>query len=104
MFWGTGVGGGLILDGKPWLGRGGAGEIGHMVVQRNGAHCPCGRRGCMEAYAGRGGDGGPRARREADKGAKTDLFKIMKDRGRTRLTSSVWAHALDARRSRWPPS
>ena len=31
VFWGTGVGAGLILDGEPWLGRGGAGEIGHMV-------------------------------------------------------------------------
>ena len=53
VMWGTGVGGGLILDGKPWLGRGGAGEIGHMVVEIDGARCPCGRRGCMEAYAGR---------------------------------------------------
>ena len=57
VFWGTGVGGGLVLDGKPWLGRGAAGEIGHMVVKRGGAKCPCGRKGCMEAYAGRGGDG-----------------------------------------------
>ena len=53
VFWGTGVGGGLILGGKPWLGRGAAGEIGHMVIKRGGAKCPCGRRGCMEAYAGR---------------------------------------------------
>jgi glucokinase len=53
VFWGTGVGGGLILDGKPWTGRGGAGEIGHMVVEMNGARCTCGRRGCVEAYAGR---------------------------------------------------
>ncbi|MFZ0042007.1 MAG: ROK family protein [Solirubrobacteraceae bacterium] len=94
VFWGTGVGGGLILDGKPWLGRGGAGEIGHMVVKEDGAHCPCGRRGCMEAYAGRAAMEA-KARREADKGAKTDLFKIMKHRGRTRLTSAVWAHALE---------
>jgi glucokinase len=94
VFWGTGVGGGLILDGKPWLGRGGAGEIGHMVVRRGGAHCPCGRRGCMEAYAGRAAMEA-RARREADKGVKTDLFKLMKQRGRTRLTSSVWAHAIE---------
>ncbi|HEY4812660.1 MAG TPA: ROK family protein, partial [Solirubrobacteraceae bacterium] len=53
VFWGTGVGGGLILDGKPWTGRGGAGEIGHVVVEIDGALCTCGRRGCMEAYAGR---------------------------------------------------
>jgi glucokinase len=93
VFWGTGVGGGIILDGKPWLGRGGAGEIGHMVVRRGGAHCPCGRRGCMEAYAGRAAMEA-RARSELDKGAKTDLFKLMKERGRTRLTSAVWAAAL----------
>ena len=94
VFWGTGVGGGLILDGKPWLGRGGAGEIGHMVVRRDGAHCPCGRRGCMEAYAGRAAMEA-RARREHEKGTKTDLFKIMKQRGRDRLTSSIWAHAIE---------
>jgi glucokinase len=92
VFWGTGVGGGLILHGKPWLGRGGAGEIGHMVVRRNGAHCPCGRRGCMEAYSGRAAMEA-RARRELDKGAKTDLFKLMKQKGRSRLTSSVWEAA-----------
>ena len=94
VFWGTGVGGGLILGGRPWLGRGGAGEIGHMVVKLNGAHCPCGRRGCMEAYAGRAAMEA-KARRELDKGAKTDLFKLMKQRGRDRLTSSVWAHAVE---------
>jgi glucokinase len=94
VFWGTGVGGGLVLDEKPWLGRGGAGEIGHMVVRLGGAHCPCGRRGCMEAYAGRGAMEA-RARREEEKGTKTDLFRLMKQRGRTRLTSAVWAHALE---------
>jgi glucokinase len=93
VFWGTGVGGGLILNGKPWLGRGGAGEIGHMVVRLDGAHCPCGRRGCMEAYAGRAAMEA-RARREQEKGAKTNLFKLMKHHGRTRLTSSIWARAL----------
>jgi glucokinase len=35
-----------------------------------------------------------RARREVDKGAKTELFKLMKQRSRSRLTSSIWAHAL----------
>ena len=53
VWWGTGVGGGVILGGRQWDGRGAAGEIGHMVVKLNGRHCPCGRRGCMEAYAGR---------------------------------------------------
>jgi glucokinase len=94
VMWGTGVGGGLILDGKPWLGRGGAGEIGHMVVEINGARCPCGRRGCMEAYAGRAAMEA-RARKQKDKGKDTDLFKLMKERGRTKLTSAVWAKALE---------
>ena len=69
VFWGTGVGGGLILDGKPWLGRGGAGEIGHMVVKQDGARCPCGRRGCMEAYAGRAAMEA-KARREHEDGTQ----------------------------------
>ncbi len=94
VFWGTGVGGGLILAGKPWLGRGGAGEIGHMVVKQGGAHCTCGRYGCLEAYAGRAAME-LRARKRHKKGEKTKLFKVMEERGRTKLTSAVWAHALD---------
>jgi glucokinase len=93
VWWGTGVGGGLILDGKPWLGRGAAGEIGHMVVKRGGARCTCGRKGCMEAYAGRAAME-IKARKEVKKGAKTDLFRIMEDRGRDRLTSGIWERAL----------
>lgn len=49
---GTGVGGGIILDGKLWEGLEGAGaEIGHMVVHVGGAECTCGRKGCFEAYS-----------------------------------------------------
>lgn len=49
---GTGVGGALLLDGHLHLGRDGrAGEFGHIVVQPDGAVCPCGDRGCLEAYA-----------------------------------------------------
>ncbi|HLY50941.1 MAG TPA: ROK family protein [Solirubrobacteraceae bacterium] len=94
VFWGTGVGGGVILKGQPWLGRGGAGEIGHMVVKIDGALCTCGRRGCMEAYAGRAAMEA-RARRRVEKGRHTDLFHLMRERGRTRLTSAIWAHALE---------
>src|SRR3954466_8677930 len=93
VFWGTGVGGGLILDGKPWVGRKTAGEIGHMVVRLNGAKCPCGRRGCMEAYAGRGAMEA-RARKRVEQGEKTALFKIMEERGRDRLSSGIWERAL----------
>jgi glucokinase len=94
VWWGTGVGGGLVLDGQPWEGRGAAGELGHVVVKLGGAPCTCGRRGCLEAYAGRGAME-IRARRLHKRGRKTDLFKIMEKRGRARLTSGVWARALE---------
>jgi glucokinase len=96
VFWGTGVGGGIILDRKPWLGRGAAGEIGHMVVKRGGARCTCGRRGCLEAYAGRAAME-IKARSEHRAGKHTDLLKIMKKHGRDRLTSGIWARAIEAK-------
>ncbi len=94
VFWGTGVGGGLVLEGRRWIGRGSAGEIGHMVVVRDGAPCPCGRRGCLEAYAGRGAME-VRARELHDAGKATKLFEIMERRGKERLASGVWAEALE---------
>lgn len=49
---GTGIGGGLVLDGRPYRGaHGGAAEIGHMIVDPNGPMCGCGRRGCWEQFA-----------------------------------------------------
>jgi glucokinase len=95
VFWGTGVGGGIVLDGKPWLGRSAAGEIGHVVIRMGGRRCPCGRRGCMEAYAGRLALEW-RARDLQEKGEQTKLFEIMEERGRDRLTSGVWVRALKA--------
>ena len=48
---GTGVGGGVIIDGRIISGfNGAAGELGHMVIVAGGVPCPCGRRGCFEAY------------------------------------------------------
>jgi glucokinase len=48
----TGVGGGLVLDGKPYHGRtGNAGHVGHVVVELEGQPCPCGGRGCVETVA-----------------------------------------------------
>jgi glucokinase len=55
---GTGIGGGLIVDGRVQVGSHGfAGEIGHMVVDPAGPPCPCGRRGCWERFASGGGLG-----------------------------------------------
>ena len=49
---GTGVGGGIIINGKLYEGnQGKGGELGHVVVQVDGEQCSCGRKGCLEAYA-----------------------------------------------------
>lgn len=48
----TGIGGGIIIDGKPIIGHtGSAGEIGHMSIDRNGPVCKCGNIGCLETLA-----------------------------------------------------
>jgi glucokinase len=64
-----------------------------MVVKPGGLPCSCGRKGCVEAYAGRVSME-KRARRLVKRGHKTDLFRIMEQRGRTRLSSGVYARAL----------
>lgn len=95
VFVGTGVGAGLIINGRPYEGAlGGAGEFGHTVVQLGGAVCPCGRRGCVEAYAGR------RAMRMAAEravaaGRETVLFSVQDDKGKERVTSGVVKEALE---------
>jgi len=66
-----------------------------MVVKKDGAPCPCGRRGCLEAYAGRAAMEA-KARREHKEGRKTELFKIMKKHEHDRLTSGIWERALKA--------
>ncbi len=55
---GTGIGGGIVVDGRVQVGSAGfAGEIGHMVVDPAGPVCPCGRRGCWERFASGAGLG-----------------------------------------------
>jgi glucokinase len=49
---GTGIGGGLVINGQLHLGIGGTGgEVGHMTIDYNGPTCGCGNKGCLEAYA-----------------------------------------------------
>lgn len=92
---GTGVGAGLILNGRPYEGAvGGAGEFGHMVVVRDGAVCPCGRRGCVEAYAGRRAMAFA-AERAVAAGRRTILFDIQEELGHQRTTSTAFKQALD---------
>ena len=48
----TGIGGGIIIDGKPYRGcNGNAGEFGHHKIRPDGPPCPCGDRGCVESFA-----------------------------------------------------
>lgn len=93
---GTGVGGGLVLDGRPYRGaHGAAGELGHMCVVVGGATCGCGRRGCIEAYAGRASMERVVAEAVAD-GRDTLLTELAAQKKSGRMTSGVWAKALDA--------
>lgn len=72
----TGIGGGVILDGRLWLGqRDAAGEIGHTSVIWNGRPCGCGRRGCLEAYAS--GTGIAARAREAVLGGEPSVLTAL---------------------------
>lgn len=73
---GTGVGGGIILDGKILQGVNyAAGELGHMTIRCDGIPCSCGRRGCLEAYAS-GEALAARARRKMEKKKKSLLWEL----------------------------
>lgn len=79
VFIGTGVGGGLVINGEVYRGVGGsAGEIGHIPVQPMGAVCGCGAHGCVEAYAG-GAAVGRRAKAALDFGRAEKLRKIVNE-------------------------
>jgi glucokinase len=69
----TGIGGGLVLDGRLYRGvAGNAGELGHLTVHYDGRPCGCGRRGCLEAYAS-GTNIAARAREAIAAGARSAL-------------------------------
>jgi glucokinase len=93
VFVGTGVGGGLVLEGHLRVGRGAAGEIGHTTVKDGGRLCSCGKHGHLESYAGRASMEAT-ARRWQAEGRKTRLFHIMEKKGRDRVTSGVIFEAL----------
>lgn len=72
---GTGVGGGIIIDGKIYSGFNFSGaELGHTVIVKDGDECPCGRRGCLEAYASASG-----------------LIKLTKKRMNADKNTAMWA-------------
>ena len=95
LFVGTGVGGAILLDGAPVRGfRGAAGELGHLVAVPGGRTCGCGRAGCFEAYASR------TAMEEIlmeriGQGRPSAVPGIMREKQKTRMSSSVVEAALD---------
>jgi predicted NBD/HSP70 family sugar kinase len=75
---GTGIGAGIFVGGRMLRGATLAGgEIGHIVIDRNGPLCACGRRGCVEAFASLGATVA-RVRQALEKGAKTSLRGLVK--------------------------
>ncbi|MBI4234303.1 MAG: ROK family protein [Chloroflexi bacterium] len=75
VIWGTGIGGGLILDGRLYEGVNGfAGEVGHLVVEPDGPRCGCGGQGCLEALAS-GQAMARRARELVEAGRQGDLLR-----------------------------
>jgi glucokinase len=95
IFVGTGIGGGLVIDGKPhYGGRGAAGEIGHIVVEPHGRRCGCGRQGCVEAYASKTAMEAM-IREEIEKGRESVVLDVMEEKGKERLTSSVIGGSLE---------
>lgn len=71
---GTGVGSGIIIDNKIYLGcNGAAGELGHMVIVADGLPCACGRRGCFEQYA-----------------SATALIRMTREEMEAHLESKMW--------------
>lgn len=87
---GTGIGGGLIFNGKPFRGKdGSAGEIGHICVEPNGVPCGCGSHGCVEQYAS--GTAIARMAREAGLAAKTSLDVFNLGKGGDKKALDVFA-------------
>ena len=78
---GTGIGGALLIDGKPWRGHdNGAAELGHFITHAGGLKCSCGMSGCFEMYASAGTlvrySGGTRARTVLDRAKQGDKAMI----------------------------
>ncbi len=98
IFVGTGIGGGIVQNGRLYSGlTGTAGEIGHMTIQAGGRLCPCGSRGCLEAYASRTAI--TRAiMAEIHHGRKsvlTDEAELQLSEGETIIRSGLLANALN---------
>jgi glucokinase len=96
IFVGTGIGGGVILNGRLYRGvRYTAGEVGHMVIQADGPICGCGKHGCAEALASRTAIERD-IRSQIEAGEASIVPQLLEEMGRDTVTSSVIERALDA--------
>lgn len=92
---GTGIGCGIVLNGKIWHGAlGTAGEIGHIPVRNGGRVCNCGRKDCMEAYAS--GTGMARTARELELCHTTEELFVLAQKGNTEAMRVIEEAAEDA--------
>ncbi|HKJ03434.1 MAG TPA: ROK family protein [Longimicrobiales bacterium] len=90
---GTGIGGGVVLDGRLIHGASAsAGELGHMTIDFHGRRCKCGNYGCMEAYAS-GPNIAARAREGLEAGAESALTRLV-DGDLDRLTAATVYQAI----------
>jgi glucokinase len=94
VFVGTGIGGGIIIDGALYTGaRHAAGEVGHVILKKGGPRCSCGNRGCAEALASRTAME-RQVKKLIKKGRTSIIPDLLSKSSKPRLTSSVIAQAL----------
>lgn len=92
---GTGIGGGIVIDGKLYHGASdAAGEFGHMVIDGNGPRCGCGNRGCLEAFAS--GINIARRAREMLASGKPSALRDLAGGDLTRVTAELVYQAAEA--------
>jgi glucokinase len=94
LFIGTGIGGGMIINGALYHGfSGNAGEFGHMIVKAEGPRCGCGRRGCLEAIASRAGIT-RELRKAIRRGERSQLSRLL-DKKNENITSRDLKRVFD---------
>ena len=96
---GTGIGGGIMADGKIYRGTSGmGGEIGHMTIQYNGRKCLCGSKGCLETYASLNGI--ENTLKEMPRPLPDDL-KALVDSGQKRKIPLILTEKIKKGEARW---
>jgi glucokinase len=95
VFWGTGIGGGIIIDGRIHRGLNfTAGEVGHMIMKIGGRKCGCGNRGCLEALASRTAMSAE-ILEKIDNGKKTRIKLTDEDRASRLIKSGTLQEAFE---------